>query len=173
MFIPFSDAQKKGSGSESDDEFGDDNFTSPPKRENVGRRAATKVCPTMKLRKCQSFNIEMFSSLQKVNYATLNDGNDNNSDSDVGNGSAQKGAFSSDDDDELLDNTGMNEPSSHQANLDMSDAFDSLKEDTPVKKAPVKRKLGAKAEVVKAPSTKRAKKNISDSDDSPVKVKNQ
>lgn len=58
-----------------------------------------------------------------------------------------------------------------QAQLDASDAFDSLKEDTPAKKpAPAKRKLGAKPEVVKAPIAKRSKKQISDSDDSPVKV---
>lgn len=91
--------------------------------------------------------------------------------SDDESGSANgKGVFSSDDDDELLDNSGAKEASSHQVNLDSSDAFDSLKEDTPAKKAPVKRKLGAKAEVVQAPSSKRSKKQISDSDDSPVKV---
>lgn len=108
---------------------------------------------------------------QKINYAALNQGSDDeDAVSDFGNGG--KGAFSSDDDDDdLLDNTGIKEPSMEQANLDASDAFDSLKEDTPVKKAPAKRKLGAKPEVVKAPSTKRSKKQISDSDESPVKVK--
>lgn len=96
----------------------------------------------------------------------MNDGSDDDSGSANG-----KGGFSSDDDDdELLDNVGVKEASIHQANLDSSDAFDSLKEDTPAKKAPVKRKLGAKAEVVKAPTSKRPKKQMSDSDDSPVKV---
>lgn len=92
--------------------------------------------------------------------------------SDEESGSANgKGGSSSDEDDELLDNVGVKESGIHQqANLDSSDAFDSLKEDTPAKKAPVKRKLGAKAEVVQAPSSKRSKKQISDSDDSPVKV---
>lgn len=97
----------------------------------------------------------------------MDDGSDD--DSDVGNGG--KGGFSSDDDDELLENVGIKEKSFHQANLDASDAFDSLKEeDSPAKKAPAKRKLGAKPEVVKAPTLKRPKKQISDSDDSPVKV---
>lgn len=95
---------------------------------------------------------------------------DNGSEDEDESGSANgnhKGGFSSDSDD---DNVGAKEASLHQANLDSSDAFDSLKEDTPAKKAPVKRKLGAKAEVVQAPSSKRSKKQISDSDDSPVKV---
>lgn len=92
------------------------------------------------------------------------------SDDDSGSANGKGGGFSSDDDDELMDNAGIKEASFHQADLDASDAFDSLKEDTPVKKAPLKRKLGAKAEVVKAPSGKRQKKQISDSDDSPVKV---
>lgn len=98
---------------------------------------------------------------------------DNGSEDEDESGSANgnhKGGFSSDSDDDLLDNVGAKEESLHQANLDSSDAFDSLKEDTPAKKAPVKRKLGAKAEVVQAPSSKRSKKQISDSDDSPVKV---
>lgn len=92
--------------------------------------------------------------------------------SDDESGSANgKGGFSSDEeDDDLLDNVGVKETGIHQAKLDTSDAFDSLKEDTPPKKAPVKRKLGAKAEVVQAPSSKRSKKQISDSDESPVKV---
>lgn len=107
-----------------------------------------------------------------MNYAALNDGSDDDSDSD--NGKSKK-PFSSDDEDDLLDNTGINEQSLHQARMDESaDLFDSLKEDTPVKKPKAQaRKLGAKPEVVKDPSAKsggkRSKKAISD-DDSPVKV---
>lgn len=103
----------------------------------------------------------------------MNDGSDDD-ESDSGD---RKGF--DDDDDELFDNDGIQEASMRQANLDSSadadadadaDVFDSLKEDTPVKKPPAKRKLGAKPEVVKAPTTKRPKKVVSDSDDSPVKV---
>lgn len=108
----------------------------------------------------------------------MNDGSDDDaSDSDFG---KSKKPFSSDDEDELLDNTGIKEPSFNQSAMDESaDLFDSLKEDslkedTPVKKPKVQaRKLGAKPEVVKDPSAKssgkRSKKAISD-DDSPVKV---
>lgn len=75
------------------------------------------------------------------------------------------------DDDELFDNDGIQEASLRQGAMDESDnLFDSLKEETPVKKPVGKRKLGAKPEVVKAPTTKRSKKMMSDSDDSPVKV---
>lgn len=95
----------------------------------------------------------------------MNDGSDDDSGSANG-----KGGLSSDDDDAILDNTGVKEASFNQANLESSDAFDSLKEDTPAKKAPIKRKLGAKAEVVE-PSGKRSKRQISSDDDSPVKVK--
>lgn len=108
-----------------------------------------------------------------MNYAALNDGSDADSDSDYG--KTKKSSFSSDEEDELLDNTGIKEQSLHQAQLDESaDLFDSLKEDTPVKKPKAQaRKLGAKPEVVKDPSAKsggkRSKKAISD-DDSPVKV---
>lgn len=109
-----------------------------------------------------------------MNYAQLNDGSDDDaSDSDVGRG--KKTTFSSDDEDDLLDNTGVKEQSFHQAQMDESaDLFDSLKEDTPVKKPKAQaRKLGAKPEVVKDPSekssSKRSKTAISD-DDSPVKV---
>lgn len=108
-----------------------------------------------------------------MNYAALNDGSDDDeSGSDFG---KSKKPFSSDDEDELLDNTGIKEQSMHQAQMDESaDLFDSLKEDTPVKKPKVQaRKLGAKPEVVKDPSAKsggkRSKKAISD-DDSPIKV---
>lgn len=108
-----------------------------------------------------------------MNYAALNDGSDDDaSGSDF---DKSKKPFSSDDEDELLDNTGIKEQSMHQAELDESaDLFDSLKEDTPVKKPKVQaRKLGAKPEVVKDPSAKssgkRSKKAISD-DDSPIKV---
>lgn len=110
-----------------------------------------------------------------MNYAALNDGSD-----DDGSGSEQydksKKPFSSDDEDDLLENTGIKEQSTHQAQMDESgDLFDSLKEDTPVKKPKAQaRKLGAKPEVVEDPSAKasgkRSKKAISD-DDSPVKVK--
>lgn len=100
----------------------------------------------------------------------MDDGSDDESGSDFG---KSKKPFSSDEEDELLDNTGINEASIHQAQLDESaDLFDSLKEDSP--KKPQKRKLGAKPEVVKDPSTKtsakRSKKAVSD-DDSPIKVK--
>lgn len=106
-----------------------------------------------------------------MNYAALIDGSDDDSASEMGN---SKKPFSSDDEDELLDNTGIKEQSLHQAALDESaDLFDSLKEDTPVKPKTQARKLGAKPEVVKDPSSKsgakRSKKNMSD-DDSPIKV---
>lgn len=108
-----------------------------------------------------------------MNYAALNDGSDDDgSESDFG---KSKKPFSSDDEDDLLDNTGIKEQSLHQAQMDESaDLFDSLKEDTPVKKPKAQaRKLGAKPEVVKDPSAKsggkRSKKAISD-DDSPIKV---
>lgn len=110
--------------------------------------------------------------MQKVNYAALNEGSDDeNSGSDFGKSGKP---FSSDDEDELLDNTGVDEASMHQAQLDESaDLFDSLKEDSP-KAKPKIRKLGAKPEVVKDPSAKaaakRSKKAISDDDDSPIKV---
>lgn len=105
-----------------------------------------------------------------MNYAQLlNDGSDE-SDSEFG---KSKKPFSSDEDDELLDNTGIKEQSMHQDNLDESaDLFDSLKEEESPKPKPKPRKLGAKSEVVKDPSaksTKRSKKSISD-DDSPIKV---
>lgn len=111
----------------------------------------------------------MLYRLQKINYAQMNDGDED--EDDFGNGSPN---FDSDDDDDLLENTGVKEADVRQVQLNNSnDMFDSLKEDTPVKKpAPTKRKLGAKAEEVKAP-TKRTKKPvaISDSEDSsPVKV---
>lgn len=101
----------------------------------------------------------------------MNDGSDDDDD-DIG---SRKGF--DDDDDELFENDGIKEASMRQSAMDESNAdlFDSLKEekddDTPVKKPVGKRKLGAKPEVVKAPTTKRPKKLLSDSDDSPVKVK--
>lgn len=96
----------------------------------------------------------------------MNDGSDDDDESEYGNG---KKAFASDDEDELFENDGIKEASMHQEELNSS-VFDSLKEDTPEKKpAPVKRKLGAKPEIVKVPTSKRPKKN-SDSDDSPIKV---
>lgn len=108
------------------------------------------------------------------------DGSDeDDSDSDFGGGGGgdkSKKPFSSDDEDDLLENTGIKEQSIHQVQMDESaDLFDSLKEDTPVKKPKAQaRKLGAKPEVVKDPSAKsggkRSKKAISD-DDSPVKVR--
>lgn len=105
--------------------------------------------------------------LQKVNYAALIDGSDDDDDAPAG--------FDDNDDDELFDNAGIKEASMHQAALDESnvDLFDSLKEDdSPAKKPVGKRKLGAKPEVVKAPSAKRPKKQAYDSDDSPMKVCN-
>lgn len=107
----------------------------------------------------------------------MNEGSDDGDDSDNDFGGKSKKPFSSDDEDELLDNTGVKEQSLHQAQLDESaDLFDSLKEDTPVKKPKAQaRKLGAKPEIVKDPSaksnSKRSKKSISD-DDSPIKVRN-
>ena len=162
--------QKKGSDSEEsfdEDSFNDDSFTSPPKREGSGRRAATKVHfePTVSF----LFHIKplywfIHSILQKVNYAKLLDGSDEES---------NDKPFSSDDDDDLLDNTGIKEASIHQVNLDESDnLFDSLKEESP-KPKPKPRKLGAKPEVVKdssAKAAKRSKKNIGSDDDSPIKV---
>lgn len=118
------------------------------------------------------FSTIPWKSLQKVNYAALNEGSDDD-DSDDDFGKARK-PFSSDEDDELMENTGIKEASMHQAQLDESaDLFDSLKEESPVAK-PKQRKLGAKPEVVKDPSVKasakRSKKAISDDDDSPIKV---
>lgn len=100
----------------------------------------------------------------------MDDGSDDESGSDFG---KSKKPFSSDEEDELMDNTGIDEASIHQAQLDESaDLFDSLKEESP--KKPKQRKLGAKPEVVKDPSTKtsakRSKKAVSDDDDSPIKV---
>lgn len=101
----------------------------------------------------------------------MNDGDDSDDDSDFANNG--KAAFDSDDEDDLLDNTGINtEPKSKKE--DSVDMFDTLKSEedlTPKKAAPTKRKLGNKPEVVKPP-TKRAKKAVvSDSDgNSPVKV---
>lgn len=80
--------------------------------------------------------------------------------------------FSSDDEEDFLDNTGVDQPKQAQEAMNSSDMFDSLKEDTPAKKpAAAKRKLGAKAEVVKPPP-KRSKNvvNLDSSEDSPVKV---
>lgn len=120
-----------------------------PKRETSGRRAASK----------------------KVDYAALlNDDEDEDSDNDA---VVHNPKFDSDDEDDLLDNTGIDQrPAVQQQMNNTDDMFDSLKseEDTPLKKPPVtKRKLGAKPEEIKPPS-KRAKKMTSDSDDSPVKV---
>lgn len=107
------------------------------------------------------------SILQKVDYAKLLDGSDEES---------NDKPFSSDEEDDLLDNTGIKEASMHQANLDESDnLFDSLKEEESPKPKPKPRKLGAKPEVVKDSSTKaakRSKKNIGSDDDSPIKVNN-
>lgn len=107
-----------------------------------------------------------------MNYAQLNDGSsDDDSSNEYG---KSKKPFSSDDEDELLDNTGIKEKSIHQSNLDESaDLFDSLKEEESPKPKPKPRKLGAKSEVVKDPSSKapkRSKKVISD-DESPIKVR--
>lgn len=81
-----------------------------------------------------------------------------------------KSKFSSDDEDDFLDNTGAEELANAEAAFNSSDMFDSLKEDTSAKKPP-KRKLGAKVEVVEPP-TKRPKSNVSldSSEDSPIKV---
>lgn len=122
--------------------------SSIPKRETTSRRAASK----------------------KVNYAALLNDDDSDEEPDV----YANPKFDSDDEDELLDNTGIEQtPAVQQQMNNTNDMFDSLKseEESPIKKPPVvKRKLGAKPEVVKAP-TKRSKKQISDSDDSsPVKV---
>lgn len=108
---------------------------------------------------------------QKINYAALNDGDDSDEDSDfAGNG---KAAFDSDDEDDLLDNTGINtEPKSKKE--DSVDMFDTLKSEddlTPKAAAPTKRKLGNKPEVVKPPTKRTKKAVVSDSDGtSPVKV---
>lgn len=105
-----------------------------------------------------------FNKLQTVNYAKLLDVSDEDD---------SNKPFSSDDDDDLLDNTGIKEASFHQGNLDESDnLFDSLKEESPVSK-PKGRKLGAKPEAVKDPSSKgakRTKKAATSDDDSPIKV---
>lgn len=109
-----------------------------------------------------------------MNYAALNEGSDDDDDgSDGGFGGKARKPFSSDDEDDLLDNAGVKEASMHQGDLDESaDLFDSLKEDSPPKPKQA-RKLGAKPEVVKDPSAKggakRSKIAISD-DDSPIKV---
>lgn len=91
--------------------------------------------------------------LQKVNYAALIDGSDDDDDAPVAAG------FDDNEYDELFDNTGIKEASIHQAAMDESnvDLFDS-----PAKKPVGKRKLGAKPEVVKAPSAKRLKKQAYD-----------
>lgn len=99
----------------------------------------------------------------------MNDGDDDDEDeSDFGNG---KAAFDSDDEDDLLDNTGIADSKKREGSVDMFDTLKSEDDPTPQKTAPTKRKLGSKPEVVKPP-TKRAKKAIvSDSDgNSPVKV---
>lgn len=106
---------------------------------------------------------------QKVNYAALcGDDSDSNGPS----MEAGKSNFISDDEEELFDNTGPSELS-HDVSNDLFDSLKATDEDSPVKK-PAKRKLGAKAEVVKPPAAKRggAKKKviISDSDESPKKV---
>lgn len=123
--------------------------TSIPKRDAPSRRAAAK----------------------KVNYAALL--NDDVSDEEEPDNYVNP-KFDSDDEDELLDNTGIEQrPAAQQQLNSTNDMFDSLKseDESPIKKPPVvKRKLGAKPQVVKAPS-KRTKKLVSDSDDSsPVKV---
>lgn len=112
--------------------------------------------------------MERFFHHQKINYAALNDGDDDDEDSDgFGNG---KASFDTDDEDDLLDNTGITEP---KGSVDMFDTLKSEEDPTPKKPAPTKRKLGNKPEVVKPP-TKRTKKAVvitSDSDaNSPIKV---
>lgn len=115
----------------------------------------------------------IYSILQTVNYAKLLDGSDDDDDDSNSGVGRSKKPFSSDDEDDLLDNTGIKEASIHQVNLDESDnLFDSLKEESP-KPKPKPRKLGAKSEVVKDPSSKtakRSKKAIDSDDDSPIKV---
>lgn len=106
--------------------------------------------------------------MQKVNYGGLINDSDDESGSDFG---KAKKPFDSDDEDELMDNAGIKEASMHQAGLD--DSNDMFEEESP--KKPTKRKLGAKPDVVKDPSSKtsakRTKKMISDSEeDSPIKV---
>lgn len=105
---------------------------------------------------------------QKINYAALNDGSGDESNGDE----PFKSKFSSDEEDDFLDNTGADSLKQQEKQpMDSSDMFDSLKEDSPVKQPAPKRKLGAKAEVVKPPS-KRAKAtvNLDSSADSPIKV---
>lgn len=141
--------QKKNSDDESDLESSMEVDTSLTRREPTSRRAASK----------------------KVNYAALLKDDDDSEEEEDGGFANPK--FDSDDEDELLDNTGINEAAAAQQQMNSTnDMFDSLKseEESPVKKPVVKRKLGAKPEVVKAP-TKRSKKQLTDSDDdSPVKV---
>lgn len=119
----------------------------------------------------QKFIHHFYLNLQKVNYAALNVGSDDESGSEDF-GKSNK-AFSSDDDDDLIENTGIKEKSLNQSVLDDSaDLFDSLKEESP-KPKPKPRKLGAKSEVVKDPSTKstkRSKTALGSDDDSPIKV---
>lgn len=83
--------------------------------------------------------------------------------------------FSSDDENDLVENTGIKEQSFHQSAMNESaesdNLFDSLKEEESPKPKPKPRKLGAKSEVVKDPSAKkRSKKSMGSDDDSPIKV---
>lgn len=109
-----------------------------------------------------------FFFLQKIDYASLL--NDDEDDEDFENGQGET-PFDSDDDDVLLANAEKADSSQNVSANTSDDLFNSLKSDdpTPKKAAPAKRKLGSKAEVVKAPA-KRSKSAVSDSDDSPVKV---
>ncbi|XP_055299060.1 DNA topoisomerase 2 isoform X3 [Sitodiplosis mosellana] len=137
---------KKKKGSESEDSFDEDNFDDDSFTSPPKREGSGRRAAT-----------------KKVNYAKLLDDSDDDSNSKP---------FSSDDEDNLLDNTGVKEASMHQVNLDESDnLFDSLKEESP-KPKPKPRKLGAKPEVVKDSSTKatkRSKKAAGSDDDSPIK----
>lgn len=100
----------------------------------------------------------------------MNDGDEDDDEDDFENG---KASFDSDDDEDLLDNTGIAEAKSKGAS-DSVDMFDTLKSEddvSPQKVAPTKRKLGNKPEVVKPPTKRTKKAALSDSDGaSPVKV---
>lgn len=118
-----------------------------PKREVVGRRAATKV-KFKQIKKITALYINFNVSTQKIDYAALL--NDDDSDDEP---AGDTKAFSSDDE-------SFAKPKAEPNSSGGSNMFDSLKEeDSPVKKAVSKRKLAAKP----APA-KRTKTAIVDSD---------
>lgn len=146
--------QKKDSIADgSDEDMSDSSIPPPPKRETT--RRATKVHKTSSDFLIHSLTSSNFFNFQKVDYAKLLNDEDEDEGSASGAGSVQ--ALSSDDE----FNSSIKQPVSLNSSSSSGGAnmFDSLKEDTPVKKAaPPKRKLGPKAADVKKPTKQRIKK---------------